>query len=47
MRLELDGGDQAELTAGDVVVQNGTNHRWVNVGTDRVLLVSVVIGADQ
>jgi quercetin dioxygenase-like cupin family protein len=27
--LELPGGHRAELSAGDVVVQRGTNHRWV------------------
>ncbi|UGS35301.1 hypothetical protein DSM104329_01688 [Capillimicrobium parvum] len=28
--LELDGGDVRTLTAGDVVVQRGTNHVWHN-----------------
>lgn len=45
IKLELDDGEQVELTAGDVFVQNGTRHAWrveehcrmavVLVGTDR------------
>jgi len=44
IKLELDDGEQVELTAGDVFVQNGTRHAWrveehcrmavVLVGTD-------------
>ena len=28
--MELDGGEIAHLKAGDVVVQRGTNHAWIN-----------------
>jgi len=28
--MELDGGQTVKLKAGDVVVQRGTNHRWIN-----------------
>ncbi len=28
--LELDSGEVKHLSAGDVVVQRGTNHAWVN-----------------
>jgi len=28
--LELDGGDNVTVRAGDVVIQRGTNHRWHN-----------------
>jgi hypothetical protein len=27
--LELPGGHRAELGPGDVVVQRGTDHRWI------------------
>ena len=28
--MEVDGGKVVHLKAGDVVVQRGTNHAWVN-----------------
>ncbi len=28
--MELDGGEVVHLKAGDVVVQRGTNHAWIN-----------------
>jgi quercetin dioxygenase-like cupin family protein len=28
--MELDSGDRVHLKAGDVVVQRGTNHAWIN-----------------
>jgi mannose-6-phosphate isomerase-like protein (cupin superfamily) len=28
--MELDGGEVVHLKAGDVVVQRGTNHSWIN-----------------
>jgi mannose-6-phosphate isomerase-like protein (cupin superfamily) len=31
--LELDNGAEVALKPGDVVVQNGTPHRWHNRGT--------------
>jgi quercetin dioxygenase-like cupin family protein len=33
------------LTAGDVMVQRGTNHAWVNRGTERARLAFVLIDA--
>ena len=43
LRLELDDGT-VDLEAGAVVVQNGTNHRWSNVGDDEVVLATVMLG---
>lgn len=43
--LELDDGIEVTLRAGDVVVQNGTRHRWHNRGTDLARVASVTIGA--
>jgi mannose-6-phosphate isomerase-like protein (cupin superfamily) len=42
--LELDDGE-VTLGAGDIVVQNGTAHRWHNRGTTTARIVSVVVGA--
>ena len=43
--MELDGGEQTELKPGDVVVQRGTNHAWINVGTSWARMAFVLIDA--
>jgi mannose-6-phosphate isomerase-like protein (cupin superfamily) len=43
--LELDDGVDVTLEAGDVVVQNGTRHRWHNRGNTIARLLAVTIGA--
>jgi mannose-6-phosphate isomerase-like protein (cupin superfamily) len=43
--LELDDGAEVILHAGDVVVQNGTRHRWHNRGTTIARMLAVTIGA--
>jgi mannose-6-phosphate isomerase-like protein (cupin superfamily) len=43
--LELDDGVEVTLEPGDVVVQNGTRHRWHNRGRSVARLLSVTIGA--
>jgi uncharacterized cupin superfamily protein len=45
--LELDDGVETTLRAGDVVVQNGTRHRWHNRGAEIARVMSVCIGAHQ
>ncbi len=45
MGLELDDGAEVILHAGDVVVQNGTRHRWHNRGTTTARMLAVTIGA--
>jgi mannose-6-phosphate isomerase-like protein (cupin superfamily) len=45
MGLELDDGAEVVLRAGDVVVQNGTRHRWHNRGTTIARMLAVTIGA--
>jgi quercetin dioxygenase-like cupin family protein len=45
--LELDDGQQTVLRAGDVVVQNGTRHTWLNRGAEYCTIVGVAIGADR
>jgi len=43
--LELDNGAEVTLKPGDVVVQNGTRHRWHNRGTTVARLLAVTVGA--
>lgn len=43
--LELDGREQRRLTAGDVVIQNGTRHAWRNRSEGPATFLSVMIGA--
>ena len=43
--LELDDGVEVELGPGDVVVQNGTRHRWHNRSGAPVTYATIVVGA--
>jgi mannose-6-phosphate isomerase-like protein (cupin superfamily) len=43
--LELDNGAEVTLAPGDIVVQNGTRHRWHNRGDTIARLLSVTVGA--
>jgi mannose-6-phosphate isomerase-like protein (cupin superfamily) len=43
--LELDDGATVTLRPGDVVVQNGTRHRWVNAGDVPAMFVVFLSGA--
>ena len=43
--LELDDGAEVELKAGDVVVQNGTRHRWHNRSPASCQLAVFIVGA--
>ena len=45
--LELDNGAEVLLGPGDIVVQNGTRHRWHNRGDKVARVVSVTLGAHQ
>jgi len=40
-------GDEVHLTAGDVVVQRGTNHAWANRGTEPCSIAFVLIDAKE
>lgn len=42
--MELDDGEVV-LGPGDIVVQNGTMHRWHNRGSTTARILSVVVGA--
>lgn len=43
--MELDDGIETVLRPGDVVVQNGTRHRWHNRGAEPAVMASVLLGA--
>jgi quercetin dioxygenase-like cupin family protein len=43
--MELEEGDFVHLKAGDVLVQRGTIHNWVNKGTETCTIAFVLIDA--
>ena len=43
--MELDDGVMVKLKAGDVLVQRGTIHNWVNRGTEDCVIAFVLISA--
>lgn len=43
--LELDGGAEVALAQGDVLVQRGTAHKWINRGAEPCAIAFVLIGA--
>jgi mannose-6-phosphate isomerase-like protein (cupin superfamily) len=45
--LELDDGVTVTLAAGDTFIQNGTRHRWSNVGDVPAVIAVTYIGADH
>jgi mannose-6-phosphate isomerase-like protein (cupin superfamily) len=45
--LELDDGAEVTLSGGDLVVQNGTRHRWRTVGDAPARLFFVLVGAHR
>jgi quercetin dioxygenase-like cupin family protein len=44
--LELDDGVTVRVTQGDVVVQRGTMHAWVNTGTRPCVFAFILIDAE-
>jgi hypothetical protein len=43
--MELDDGVVVSLKAGDVLVQRGTVHNWVNRGTGPCIVAFVLVSA--
>jgi mannose-6-phosphate isomerase-like protein (cupin superfamily) len=43
--LELDDGATRAMGPGDVIVQNGTRHRWSNPGDEPAVLAVFIVGA--
>jgi len=44
--LELDSGEIVHMTPGDIVVQRGTMHAWVNHGPAPAVFAFILIDAD-
>ena len=45
IEMELDDGVVVKLQAGDVLVQRGTIHNWVNRGTEPCMIAFVLVSA--
>jgi quercetin dioxygenase-like cupin family protein len=43
--LELEGGEVLTVRAGDILIQRGTNHRWVNRSGEWMQMVAILIAA--
>lgn len=43
--MELDDGRSVDLKAGDLLVQRGTFHNWINSGTEPCIMAVVLIDA--
>jgi quercetin dioxygenase-like cupin family protein len=46
MQMYLDDGEMVEIKAGDVMVQRGTMHAWVNPGPDPCVMSFVLMDAE-
>ena len=44
--MEVDGGEVVHLKTGDVVVQRGTNHAWINNGPAPARMAWILIDAN-
>ena len=47
LALQLDDGAEVSLSPGDVLIENGTRHRWRVVGNELAKLASFLIGAQR
>src|SRR5215831_3280459 len=47
LALQLDDGAEVSLSPGDVLIENGTRHRWRVVGNVPATLASFIIGAHR
>lgn len=45
MLLELDGGESRVVKAGEIVVQNGTRHKWSCAGDEPATFAAFMVGA--
>lgn len=45
--LVLDGGEEKTVRQGELVVQQGVNHRWINRGDVPCKVICVMIGAEK
>jgi quercetin dioxygenase-like cupin family protein len=44
--MELDNGVEVHLKTGDVMVQKGTIHNWINRGTETCVIAVILIHAN-
>ena len=45
IEMELDDGVTVKLRAGDLLVQRGTIHNWVNRGPETCIIAFVLVSA--
>jgi hypothetical protein len=45
--LLLDGGGETLISAGDIVIQNGTRHTWANRSSSPARYATVLVGAHR
>jgi quercetin dioxygenase-like cupin family protein len=45
--MELEAGEEVHLKAGDVMVQRGTVHNWINRGSQTCVLAVILIHAQS
>jgi hypothetical protein len=45
--LELDDGVMKTMGPGDAIIQNGTRHRWHNLGREPARVAVILIGANR
>ncbi|RSL80224.1 hypothetical protein CEP51_006742 [Fusarium floridanum] len=45
--LVLDGGEEKTVREGELVVQQGTNHQWINRGDVPCKIICVMMGAEK
>jgi quercetin dioxygenase-like cupin family protein len=45
IHMELESGEEVHLKAGDVMVQRGTVHNWINRGTQPCVMAVILVHA--
>lgn len=45
--LELDGGEEKTVKAGEFIIQGGANHRWINRTNEVCRVAFVMAGAEK
>ena len=45
--LGLDGGEEKTVKAGELIVQQGVNHFWINKGDQPCRMLFVMLGAQR
>lgn len=45
--MRMDDGDETVIRAGEMIVQRGTNHTWINNGKEFCRILFVMIGSEK